>query len=101
MVGASPVVMSTRDSDLPTGGQGQHLPVGDRGREWGPGLHLPGASWTELVLCGGGGAQSLAKGVVGWLSTDMEAEGYQQWPQKVEDFRIVWAHVQGQDSKQG
>ena len=101
MVGASPGVVSTRDSDLPTGGQGQHLPVGDRGREWGPGLHLPGASWTELELCGGGGAQSLAKGVVGWLSTDVEAEGYQQWPQKVEDFRIVWAHVQGQDSQAG
>ena len=40
-------------------------------------------------------------GVVGWLSTDMEAEGYQQWPQKVGDFRIVWAHVQGQDSQAG
>lgn len=54
-MGASPGVVSTQDSDLPTGGQGQHLPVGDRGQEWGLGLHPPGALWTELVLCGGGG----------------------------------------------
>lgn len=110
MVDASPGVMSTPDSDLPTEGQGQHLPVGDRGQEWGPGLHLAvswerehlaGAAWTELMLYGGGGAQSLAKGVVGWLSTDMEAGGYKQWPQKVGDFRAVWAHVQGQDSQTG
>lgn len=31
------------------------------------------------MLCGRGGAQSLAKRVVGRLSTDMEVE----WPQKV------------------
>lgn len=53
------------------------------------------------MLYGGGGAQSLAKGVMGWLSTDMEVEGYRQWPQKVGDFRAVWAHVQGQDSQAG